>query len=288
MKFYEHKRQEYTRITEPAILLVGGSNLLYGVDTNKMGSKMGVPVYNFGLGASIGLDVMLELSGSVPKEGDTIILSLENELLYTNPYTMKGRVINDLTVSALHNDLNLIEKLRAAWMAPWGASFSSLKDGKSERFNKIYRTSSLTATGDLKEGVLIDNWPANPFPSNQMTGIYNLNPTNTSILKRFIADMSALNVKVYAVPAARYVKDKTPKIYYKNEDALLTMYQNMGIDYLSNVTLHSFRAEDMYDSPNHLNQNARERNTNRLIKALLPLTEVALARNETSTAVNIN
>lgn len=276
IKFYEHKKEAYEKIKGPAVLLIGGSNLLYGVDTNKMSAQLDIPVYNFGLGASIGLEMMLKLSGSVVKPGDTVILSLENELLYTNPYTTEGRVINDLTIPALNSELSLLEKLRASWMAPWGASFTTLKDGKSERFNNIYQTTSLTATGDLKEQVIIDNSPKTPFPRNQMTGIYILNLTNASILEHFVKQMKDMNVVVHAVPAARYVKSRSPMRYYENEKTLLKMYQSMGVDYLSDVKSHSFGAQDMFDSANHINLNGRLVNTERLLDAIEPVVNLAL------------
>lgn len=279
IKFYEFKKQHYEKIEAPAVLLVGGSNLLYGVDSKAMTEAIGVPVYNFGLGASIGLELMLELSGSVAKPGDTVVLSLENELLFTNPYNAEGRIISDLTLQSLNKNLTLTEKLYTAWMAPWSASFSTLKDSKSERFNKIYQTTSLSSNGDLRIDVIEANSPKQPFPANQMTGIYSLSERNASIVRAFVEGMKAKNITVLAVPPARYVKDNSPSGYFRNELAISAMYEGIGVKYLSDVEKHSFAAIDMYDSPNHIKPNGRIVNTSELIEAIKPELRIELANN---------
>ena len=64
-------------ITSPKIMLVGGSSLPFGVDSERIQEKTGCETVNFGLYAALGTVYMMEQSKSVIHEGDMIILCPE-------------------------------------------------------------------------------------------------------------------------------------------------------------------------------------------------------------------
>ncbi len=55
----KHKIAE--KINTPKIILVGGSNLAFGIDTKVLGEYLGIPVANMGLRAELGVDFMLRV-----------------------------------------------------------------------------------------------------------------------------------------------------------------------------------------------------------------------------------
>lgn len=266
--FAHHKTKLYQNISEPAIVLVGGSNLLYGVDTQLMSNSLNKPVFNFGLGASIGIKMMLELTEVALKPGDIVVLSLENELLNTHPLSTKGRVVNALTIKELHQSLSIKERLLTYWLAPLSATFTSISDPKSDRFNNIYQLSSLNPSGEFNVTIIEENTPLKPFPAKQMTGTYSIAPTNQAILDGFVKRMRKNNITVIATPAARYARVNSPETYYQNERDIKNMYIKLNVPYLSDVQHHSFAANEMYDSANHINPQSRLTNTQHLITAL--------------------
>jgi hypothetical protein len=95
------KHQRIKDINEPKIILAGGSNLLFGIDSNQIEREFKMPVVNLGLHAKLGLKFILNELKDVATPKDFIILSIEHlmivegehELLamtsYYNPFAYK-------------------------------------------------------------------------------------------------------------------------------------------------------------------------------------------------------
>lgn len=60
----------------PRIILVGGSNLAWGIDSELIEQSLGVPVINDGLDVHLGIIPLVELRDYI-EEGDIVIISLE-------------------------------------------------------------------------------------------------------------------------------------------------------------------------------------------------------------------
>ena len=59
-------------IEEPKIVIIGGSSVPFGVDSKQMEEMLGMPVVNFGLYATLGTKLMLDLSREYINSGDII------------------------------------------------------------------------------------------------------------------------------------------------------------------------------------------------------------------------
>ena len=88
----KHKISE--KIKTPKIILVGGSNLAFGIDTKVLRENLGRPVVNMGLRAEFGVDFMLNEAKSIMKKDDIIILSFEYFLDLEGDYALKKRISN--------------------------------------------------------------------------------------------------------------------------------------------------------------------------------------------------
>lgn len=73
------KHQRAASLSGPRVLLVGGSNVAFGVDSPELERRLGLPVVNLGLHASLGLEFMLREAEALARDGDRIILSPEYE-----------------------------------------------------------------------------------------------------------------------------------------------------------------------------------------------------------------
>ncbi len=71
----KHKR--LASIDRPKLILAGGSNLIFGVDSETLGKKLNVPVVNLGLRAHLGLDFILNELRDVADKNDVVLLSME-------------------------------------------------------------------------------------------------------------------------------------------------------------------------------------------------------------------
>lgn len=73
----KHRRAD--AIPSPRLLLIGGSNLAFGVDSTALEQRMGLPVVNMAISAGGGLDFILNEADSVARRGDVLLVSLEYE-----------------------------------------------------------------------------------------------------------------------------------------------------------------------------------------------------------------
>lgn len=74
----KHARLE--NASSPRLILVGGSNLAFGVDSEALGKAIGREVVNMGLVGGLGLDFMLNEVAPAVRAGDLVVLSLEYDL----------------------------------------------------------------------------------------------------------------------------------------------------------------------------------------------------------------
>ena len=76
-------------IKTPKLILVGGSNLGFGLNSKILRKEIGIPTANLGLHAGLGLDFMLNQAKFVAKENDIILLSIEYQLDLIGNYNLK-------------------------------------------------------------------------------------------------------------------------------------------------------------------------------------------------------
>ena len=88
----KHARLE--RTSAPRIILVGGSNLAFGVDSARLEKTLGRDVVNMGLAAGLGIDFMLNEIEPALQRGDIVVLSLEYDRFSGgyNPLTLRQAV----------------------------------------------------------------------------------------------------------------------------------------------------------------------------------------------------
>ena len=74
----KHHRLKST--PSPRIILIGGSNLAFGVKSDLLEHELGLPVVNMGLNAALGVSFMLREARSEIQKGDIVVLSLEYDI----------------------------------------------------------------------------------------------------------------------------------------------------------------------------------------------------------------
>jgi hypothetical protein len=71
------KHHRLTSIREPKVVLVGGSNLAYGIDTLQVEGVTHAPVVNMGMNGYFGVRYMLNEVRPSLQRGDTVVIALE-------------------------------------------------------------------------------------------------------------------------------------------------------------------------------------------------------------------
>jgi len=77
------KRVMLDATPSPRVILVGGSNLMFGVDSDVLEQALGVPVVNMGVFGGLGLLAPLDVILPHVRPGDTVVLVPEYEMLFT-------------------------------------------------------------------------------------------------------------------------------------------------------------------------------------------------------------
>lgn len=72
------KQQRLQEIASPKLILIGGSNLFYGLNSSLLADSIGLEVVNMGIQGSIGLKFYFEEIHQHIKEGDIVVLLPEN------------------------------------------------------------------------------------------------------------------------------------------------------------------------------------------------------------------
>lgn len=77
---YQLKLQAAAKITEPKVLVVAGSNAMFGIDSKQLSAYWQRPTINLAVNAGLGLDYILAQAQKAARRGDILILPLEYAL----------------------------------------------------------------------------------------------------------------------------------------------------------------------------------------------------------------
>ena len=250
----------------PRVLLVGGSNLAYGVDSARLGEALGRRPVNLGLHAGLGHRFILDSAAASVQPGDLVILSLEygpgdqgeimNDLLFLEPSA--GRHVRpggwkkagDTTLEYL-----MLKARSSARAIVLGA------DPKHK--SSIYRVSGFDANGDF-----IAHRDRPPPPGRVLVEIAGATPATK------LENVAAFARQVRAAGATlAVVHPPVPRHRYEGHRAELDAWDRALRGRLSAPVLvtpgdAALPDEFFYDTPYHLTGPGIQRRTDRLIALL--------------------
>ena len=151
--FYGALNEKYDRLTEldeEKIVVVGGSSVAFGLDSELLERYMGMPVVNFGLYADLGTKMMLDLSLAGIGEGDVVVLAPEMDA-----QTLSLYFNNQSALMALDDDFSMIRHLKPDdVLSCIGGSWRFAQDKRDRLENSvaldaIYRSEYFNEYGDF-------------------------------------------------------------------------------------------------------------------------------------------
>jgi hypothetical protein len=127
----ELKEQAAFAVTGEKVVFVSGSNIIFGLDSQRLADSWDMPVINFGLHAGLGVAYILERSKRVLRAGDIAILPLEYPF-----YREDGTLSETLIVHVFSSDPEYFYSLSLADKARFIArmEFKRLKRGLKASF----------------------------------------------------------------------------------------------------------------------------------------------------------
>ncbi len=238
------------------IVLIGGSSLAFGVDSKTMEEYLGKPVVNFGLYATLGTKVMLDLSKKGVERGDTVVICPEMDAqtlsLYYNAEAMWQACDSDASLLFGIGKDNVGDMIGGFWgylTSKLGYAF-----GEGLNVSGVYTKAAFNEYGDI----------IYERPYNQMTLGYD--PNKIITLSEEIFDEKFVE---YINDYVSWAKLRGVTVYFSfppmNADAVETaeesdihkfyqfLSESLDCEVISDVSDYILDSGYFYDSNFHLN-----------------------------------
>ncbi|WP_106792268.1 hypothetical protein [Aquimarina sp. Aq78] len=261
------KHQRIRDVKRQKIILAGGSNLVFGIDSQQIEKEFNVPVVNLGLHAKLGLTFILNELKDVAASKDVIVLSIEHLMTVEGDRELQTMTsyYNPFAYKYYHQKDN-----------NWSAQFKMELDNHHMLFKKLISNTVEKAKNDpvyTRNGL-----------NKYGDGINHLGLEKKDKLgsKSIIKDNKDEEIKVLNDFYA-FAKDKGIEVvfsygayeaseYKKNMNALKKthkkMKQNLNIEMIMDIDDFVYPTSYFYDSVYHLNQKGRSIHTKKMIQKL--------------------
>ncbi|NET83883.1 MAG: hypothetical protein F6J94_18735 [Moorea sp. SIO1F2] len=278
-EIYTIKSNIANSIKKPKLVIVSGSNALFGISCSQIHEETLVSCINGGTHAGLGIDYILTRAHSWLKSGDLVLLPLE----YTH-YTYDGKPSNVLTDYVLARDpkyllsLNLTDQVRLIS----GISFKRVEQGivakfkTPQRINSGYQSKTINDYGDETANRKADMTQqqikaiAKITPNDKIYESINSSHGMSSIIK-FINWCASHNIKVIAtwpntVWFDVYQEPKQQEFFKSIE----YFYKRHGVLILGKPEDFMYDKSMFYDTDYHLHDLGVNQRTKQLIDLIKP------------------
>ncbi len=254
----ENKVDRLYSIDKPKIIVIGGSSVPFGVDSKLMEKALGMPCVNFGLYATLGTKLMLDLSKGAIKEGDIIVIAPE-----TDAQTYSLFFNAESAWQACDSDFSILTKMSRKNFAAMLGGFWKYSAQKL----KYYRADSPLDPSGVYNKKSFDEYGDIVFKReyNIMTDGHD----SSSVIK-FSKDIISSDFIDYVNDYTAYAKKKGANVYFSfapaNEDAIdpdttlesleeFTKFisDNFDCQVISDPNNYLYRSGYFYDSNFHMN-----------------------------------
>jgi hypothetical protein len=260
---YTDKINQIKEHKEKSIILIGGSNLAFGIDSRMLEDSLGFRVINFGLQASLGLIYQIDKVEKYVKPNDIIILVPEYYQYINYDAWGTGSTLAKAIMYNNPSDLMFLRPIQMKQVLPYliNESIGKLKrwhtdDSKNER-------KAFNSNGDFIGHLKMPNREINKGNYNIESNISN---SIFSEIKKFETKMSIKNVNTFLMfpvfPQKLYELNIKP-INLINERIFKSSIKTIG-----SADNYLFSDSNFFEYPHHLNAESRIIRTKRMIKDL--------------------
>lgn len=271
---YELKETKALEINANKIIIVSGSNGLYGIDSERLRNYYGRPVINTAVHAGLGPGYILNRSKTVAKKGDIIFLPFE----YAH-YQRDSVPSEMLTSYLLSYDVEYIRLL--SWYEQWrifaGLKFTRLYAGYMEQDfrNKedINNFQNINAYGDRI------NIEPTKMTRRQQLAIKNLKPEEiykTELSSYFIGVMGEYltwaktqGVCIIVMPPSfMFFDEYRKKPYPEFFSNIRTYFISRDVSFVGDPYSYMYEKKYFFDTRYHLNSDGVQKRNQKLIDDL--------------------
>jgi hypothetical protein len=274
---YKHKERYANSIITPKIVVVAGSNGLFGIDSGMLERAFGMRVVNMCVNAGVDLPPIVEHAKRVIKRGDIVLMPLEYPL-----YSYDGEPIVQMIDYLYSREPTMIDEIgymEQFWML-WHISAERLyrgyRDGVDTPIIKgVYRVDNIDLFGDqLHTDSSLQTEAMREVLSTQKAEQYGKKFKKEALgweyLESFVEWCRVRGVRVYFMPST--LMDDP---YYHNNPKEREFYTNLpkiirakGWSYIGEPYRYMYSKSLYFNTNFHLNSRGREIRTKQMIEDL--------------------
>lgn len=246
----KYKAERLENIEDKKIVFIGGSSLAFGLRSDEIEKATGYKVVNFGLYATLGSKVMLDLAIDYINEGDIVIFAPE---LHEDTYSLmvNYRMLHKCFENkpSLNNKLSIDDRFN---MFVNYFAFIQERIGLEVNPSEPYTLSSFNEYGDIDSDVVKQNVLYSLYDKGQL-----VSPSKKLINDDFVKYLNKYNRKIEKKKATMYLSfSPTNRLSYvsDNTDAFESLLnEKLDFDLLGSVDSFVYHEDYFYDTNYHLN-----------------------------------
>ncbi len=264
MKAYDQKCALLEDVKKPRIIIIGGSNAAFSIQSPLIKDSLNMNVINYSLHAGIGLKYMIDDISLYAKKGDILVFAPEYNHFYGEAYG-GGTTLSSIILCCQEGKLFLFgfrQILNLIMDMPFMVKLK-LHPWRVQNPERTYSASWFNEYGDVVKHWNFENIHVSPV---HIKGVF-----DSSFADYFINKINHLKevCQVYIVPPVciesyyNLNKDKIDKV-----DLFL---KDNGFSFLVPPEQHALPNEDAYDTVYHMNKTGGRKFTLSIIEALKPI-----------------
>ncbi len=256
---------------ERKVIMVGGSNIAFSVDSDYLGELLGMPVYNLGVHVGTGMVYPFELAESEIEPGDIVVFPYENfegDNYGMNLINMTIENESDMLLPFISRHPGEIVRSAgpAACIKLFQAVHNAVKDLADRPQNAYDSRSFDTDTGNfifdkpetiIKEGDLHDPAPFRLDEQDQ-SGIAYLNDFSEKCRKK--------GARLLITWPPQWEGKNPSYVDTEQKSEIEGLKEILDAPVISDRSEYCFSENELYDSPAHLNNKGTERYAELLAK----------------------
>jgi hypothetical protein len=264
------KHKLIAEVPSPRVILVGGSNVAFGLDGEYLQKNLGVPVINMGLHGGLGLRYSLDEVVPYIKAGDVFILSPEYpqfdepdgdltllQLLQVYPRGLQYIALEN--IAAFPRAFLQMSQFKRNW---WGR-----RGFKSPAYDPVYNRAAFNANGDVISHLSRLTPPHANFPKElRLLGATDSSCPTIIALNKFqqiCADRGATVFFAFPAVISDYYRQTENFSNIKLLDTNLRRHTSLIV--LGTPGDNAYPPNDFFDAINHLTKGPRFERTKRLL-----------------------
>ena len=261
------KKQLIRDTPSPKVVVIGGSNVAFGIDSKTLSDSLGMPVVNAGLHAGLGLRYILDANTPYLRKGDILVIMPEYSHFFNTTAWGGSATLSLVPYFATSDELLSLNRYQLSTLARGfcHTTFQTFISGVKNAIRPLsdnptyqYLKSGFDARGDeVSHRVKLSD--------NDMThyqSVPSFTALNEEYLSEFISDVREMRqrgIRVILLPPA--ILQSSLAADREKIDQLVHRLSDAGILYAAPLDMFAYPNEMLYNSEYHLNVNGVKKNT---------------------------